>query len=140
MDDSLRYLAPDEHDHVVKFLTKYDTDISKMDTQFQVLKILKSSKKYIELLDKIEKMIMKQHGYNFVLKNIPDIAEYSGSTIQGVVDYENVLATMEKFGHVIAFDFIDRTAYVVFVNPLVCHNAINNMMMGTNILSSCVVV
>jgi hypothetical protein len=140
MDDTLRYLAPNDHERVSKFLAKYHTDISKMDTQLQVVKILKNSKKYIELLDKIEKMIMKQHGYNFILKNIPDVAEYSGTTTKCFVDYENILATMEKFGHVVAFDFIDRTAYVSFVNPHECHNAINNMMMGPNVLSSCFII
>ena len=46
MENTLRYLAPRDHDRVVELITKYPCDISKLSNQLQVIKLLKDVKKY----------------------------------------------------------------------------------------------
>ena len=136
MDTSLRHLCVRDHDRVSELLSKHPHDISKFSNQLQVIKLLKDSKKYNEVLDKIEKMVMKSFGYNLVLKNIPTHGELCETGQYVRIGYQNVRETMAKFGTVYDLCLIKNAAYVKFDNPQPCHSLINNMMMGTAIVST----
>ena len=140
MDKTVRKLSPRDHDRVHELLTKYPCDISKFSNQLQVVKLLKNQEKYIELLDKIEKIILKNAGYNFILRNIPDYAEISetGETVR--IGYQHIRDTMEQFGSVYGIDIIKSVVYVKFEDPLLCHSLVNNMLMGPNIITSTIVL
>lgn len=139
MDQSLRHLSPRDHDRVTELLTKYPCNISKFTTQLQVVKVLKNREKYLDLIDKIEKFIIKNAGYNFILRNIPDYGELSetGNTVK--IGYAHIKDTMDKFGAVQALEIIKSTVYVKFDDPGLCHSLVNNMMMGQNIITSIIV-
>jgi len=124
---------------VNELLTKYPCDISKFSTQLQVVKVLKNHEKYIDVIDKIEKLVIKNAGYNFILRNIPDYGELSETGDIVKIGYSHIKDTMEKFGAVYSLEIIKSTVYVKFDDPGVCHSLINNMMMGSNIITSLIV-
>ena len=96
MDTSLRYLSPRDHDRVVELITKLPCDISKVANQLQVIKLLKDVKKYNEVLEKIEKLVTKNSGYNFILRNIPDYGEISETGKIVKIGYRHMKETMEQ--------------------------------------------
>ena len=139
MDPSIRFLAPREHDRVADLLRKSPCDIRRLTPQLQVIKILKNAMKYIEILEKIEKLVAKNAGFNFILRNIPDVGELSSNGKQEQIGYVHMRDTMQQFGQVDALEIIRSTVYVKFDNPHPCHSLVNNMMMGTNIINSIVI-
>ena len=130
----MRHLCPRDHDRVNELLMRHQCDISKFSNQLQVVKLLKDSKKYVEVLDKIEKLVLRVHGYNFMLKNIPTHGQLSETGENVRIGYQNIRETMEKFGTVYDLCLVKNTAYVKFDNPYPCHSLINTMMMGSNII------
>jgi hypothetical protein len=139
MDQSLRHLSPRDHDRVAELLSKYPCNISKFATQLQVVKVLKNREKYLDIIDKIEKFVSKNAGYNFILRNIPDYGELSETGNIVKIGYAHIKDTMDKFGVVYALEIIKSTVYVKFDDPCVCHSLVNNMMMGQNIITSIIV-
>jgi hypothetical protein len=139
MDPSLRKFSPRDHDRVNELLVKYPCNISKFSTQLQVVKVLKNHEKYIDVIDKIEKLVAKNAGYNFILRNIPDYGELSETGDVVKIGYSHIKDTMEKFGNVYALEIIKSTVYVKFDEPDACHSLVNNMMMGSNIITSLIV-
>jgi hypothetical protein len=140
MDHSLRHLAPRDHDRISELYAKYPCDISKLANQIQVIKLLKDAKKYKEILEKIEKMISKTAGYNFILRNIPDYGELSETGRLVKIGYSHMRETLEQFGSLDSLEIVKSTVYARFDNPGLCHSLVNNMMMGGNIITSTILV
>jgi len=136
MDTSLRFLAPLEHDRIVELLKKTRCDIPDMTTQCQVLKIIKNSKKYIELLEKIERLAARSAGFNFVLKNIPEKGPLRDTGVETRIGYSEMRETLQQFGKVGKIDIIKGAVYATFDDPTLCHARVNRMQMGSNILTS----
>jgi len=111
-----------------------------MSNQIQVIKLLKDTKKYKEVLEKIEKCILKNAGYNFILRNIPDFGELSETGQRVRIGYSHMRDTLEQFGDVSSIEIIRSTVYAKFTDPTLCHSLVNNMLMGNNIITSNVVV
>jgi len=107
-----------------------------MTTQVQVLKILQNSKKYLELLEKIERQAAKHAGYNFLLKNIPDFGPLQCTGLDTKIGYSEIRETLKQFGVVHNLDVIKGTAYATFDDPKPCHHLLNHMQLGQNILTS----
>ncbi len=143
MDSTLRFLAPIEHDRISELLKRYPCIFPTIiKTQLQLLKILKISSRYIEVLDKMELIILKNFEFNFILKNLPDVAQLSvnGKTIK--VGYEETIDTLEQFGNIDKLEIIRGTVYVKFIGSAFaeyCHQTINNMQIGKNIISTKIV-
>jgi len=139
MENALRYLAHRDHDRVFELITKYPCDISKLSNQLQVIKLLKDAKKYVEVLEKIEKIVAKNAGYNFILRNIPDYGELSESGKMEKIGYLHMKDTLEQFSTIQYMEIIKSTVYVTFDDPYPCHSLINNMMINKNIIKSVVI-
>lgn len=137
MENSLRHLAPRDHDRVQELLKKSGFKLpAVIASQLQVSKILRDPKKYAELLDKIEKQAAKFMGFNFLLKNIPDQGPLRETGEQTKVGYQEMRDTLGQFGTVNTLEIIKGTVYVNMDDPVPCHKTINHMQMGTNILTS----
>ena len=136
MDHSLRYLAPYEHDTIQKLLEMYPCEYPNMKTQFQLVKIFRDSKKYLELLERIELFILKNAGFNFMVKNVPEFAELRENRGTVRVGLEEMRDTLEQFGTVENIGMMRNVVYARFDDPEPCHRLINNMQMGQNILST----
>jgi hypothetical protein len=136
MDPVLRYLAPRDHDRVNELVKKYGYKLPNITTQIQVLKIIKDSKKYLEMLEKIERQAAKHAGFNFFLKNIPDQGPLRSNGMNTKIGYAEMNDTLNQFGAVHCIDIIRGTVYATIDNPMHCHNLVNHMQMGTNILTS----
>ena len=136
MDPTIRYLSPLEHDAVQKLLERYPCEYQNMATQFQLVKIFRDPKKYTELLEKIELFILKNAGFNFMVKNIPEFAELRERRETVRVGLEEMRDTLEQFGTVEKIEFVYNTACVRMNDPEPCHRLINCMQMGQNILST----
>jgi hypothetical protein len=136
MDQTLRYLSPYEHDRVQKLLERYPCEYPNLTTQFQLVKIFRDSKKYTEILEKIELFVLKQAGFNFVVKNVPEFAELRESRTTVRVGLEEMRETLEQFGRVENIGMVRDVVYARFDNPEPCHRLINCMQLGRNILST----
>lgn len=136
MDTSLRNLAPREHDRVLELIKKTGYYNPNLQTHMQVLKIIKNSKKYIELLEKIERQAAKYAGFNFMLKNIPDVGPLRTTGYDTKIGYAEMRDTLNQFGEVQQLEIIKGTVYVFFTDPMPCHKLVNNMQMGNNIVTS----
>lgn len=134
MDQSLRYLSPHAHDIVQKLLEMYPFDYPNLKTQVQLVKIFKDSKKYSELLEKIESFIIKKVGFNFIIKNIPEFAKLQTSHVTVRVGLEEMKDTLEQTGAVETIGMVDDAVYAKLENPSHCHNLLNNMLLGNNII------
>ena len=136
MDSSLRYLAPKEHDKICELFSKYPCVYPGLETHINILKILKMAPRYLTLLEKLETFIIKKAGFNFVLRNIPDYGELCETGQRSKVGYAEVRDTLNQFGKVIQLEIIRGTVYAKFEDPTRCHKLINNMQMGTNIITT----
>jgi hypothetical protein len=136
IDQSLRYLSPRDHDRINDLLTEFPCEYTNFSTHLQVLKILKVSSKYIDLLDKIEYFVAKKAGFNLILKNMPDVALNSETRKPVKVGYQEVLETLSQFGKVEKFLMIRGHVYATFDNPAPFHKLVNNMEIGDNIVTT----
>jgi hypothetical protein len=136
MDPSLRSLAPREHDRIVELVKRTGCTAPNITTQCQVLKIIRDPKKYLELLEKIERAVAKQAGFNFVLRNIPESGPLRDTGVDTRIGYAEMRDTLEQFGTVHKLNIIKGAAYVTFDDPRPCHAKVNRMQMGPNILTS----
>jgi hypothetical protein len=107
-----------------------------MATQFQLVKIFRDSKKYSELLERIELFILKNAGFNFMVKNVPEFAELRENRRTVRVGLEEMRDTLEQFGTIENIGMMRNVVYARFDDPEPCHRLINNMQMGQNILST----
>ena len=90
------------------------------------------------LLDKLEKELVKNN-FNFILKNIPDSAPLSGSGIIETIKYPHMRDTLSQFGKLSNLKIIRGTVYVKFTEQtscVMCHSLVNNMQIGTNIVTT----
>jgi hypothetical protein len=136
MDHSLRYLAPYEHDTIQTLLERYPCEYPNMTTQFQLVKIFRDSKKYSELLERIELFILKQAGFNFMVRNVPEFAELRENRGTVRVGLDEMRDTLEQFGTIENIGMMRNVVYARFDDPEPCHRLINNMQMGQNIIST----
>jgi hypothetical protein len=136
MDNSLRFLAPREHDRVNDLFKRHPCVYPQLKTHLQVIKIFKDVPKYLNLLEKIEFFIIRQSGFNLIIKNIPEQAELRETNIVTKVGHQEMRETLEQFGKVEHLDLIRGVAYVKYDNPEPCHKLINNMQMGQNIITT----
>jgi hypothetical protein len=136
MDNSLRSLAPKEHDRVCELFKRHPCEYPQLKTHLQVVKIFKDVPKYLSLLEKVETFIIRQFGFNLIIKNIPDHAELRDTSKQTKVGHQEMRETLEQFGTVECLDLIRGVAYVKYDDPELCHNLINNMQMGPNIITT----
>jgi hypothetical protein len=107
-----------------------------MTTQFQLVKIFRDSKKYSELLERIELFILNRAGFNLIVKNVPQFAELRESRNTVRVGLEEMRDTLEQFGKVENIGMVRDVVYARFDDPEPCHRLINNMQMGQNIIST----
>ena len=136
MDNSLRHLAPREHDRVCELFKKFYCEYPQLSTNIQVIKIFKDPKKYLELLEKVELFIIKNANFNFILKNIPEFGELIETNTMTKIGYQEMKDTLNQFGVVEKIEIIKGFVYVKFDNPEPCHRLINNMQMGRNIITT----
>ncbi len=136
MDPSLRFLAPREHDRVQELLRRFPCEYPKLATCLQVIKIFKVQAKYIELLEKVELFIIRQLGFNFILRNIPDVGQLRETGTITKIGYQEMKDTLNQFGNLENIEIIKGTVYAKFDNPEPCHKLINNMQMGQNIITT----
>lgn len=76
---------------------------------------------------------------NFILENLPEYAQLSGTDETVKVGYSHVRETLRRFGPVEKFSISKGTVYAKFKNPsdaLWAHNTINGMMLGRNIVKT----
>jgi hypothetical protein len=136
MDQSLRYLSPRDHDRISDLLMEFPCEYKNFTTHLQVVKILKVSSKYIDLLDKLETFIAKKAGFNLIIKNMPDVALNAVTRNTVKVGYQEVLETLSQFSTVEKFLMIRGHVYATLENPVPFHKLVNNMEIGDNIVTT----
>jgi len=106
----------------------------KADTKSAATKI-----KVREVLQKIEKHLLKKSNYNLVIRNVPKLAILSSSSTKDeevVVTHAAIRDTMNEFGKVSSLCMKYGVAFVEMTNNVYTHNTINNMQLGKNIITT----
>ena len=144
----LRYLSPCNHDRVIDLTRKESIDQSslmKAVTTLQMIHVLSNINKnsarikFEKFLESIEKCILKTNGFNILIRNIPNVAQLSETDEQVHIKYIHIRDTLRQFGRLEIFHMIRGTVYAKFSEQETCsktHLLINNMMMGSNIITS----
>ena len=117
MDYSLKFLAPIEHTRVCLLLEKYPCEYPNLMNNLQLVKILKISSKYIDLLEKIELYISKQAGFNLILINLPEFGCEKETDQIVKIGYPQMKDTLNQFGYVEKLEIILGHVYVKFDSP-----------------------
>jgi hypothetical protein len=149
---SLRYLSPLAHDRVSDLLMKEQCDPSFIIKVIPVLQMIhtfarthptEAGKTFLKLLESIETHVMKHNGFNMVIRNVPRVAEMRESKQAVEVKYAHIRDTLRQFGYLVSFHMIRGTVYVKFAEKDTAtrtHETINNMLMGSNIIKTEVIV
>jgi len=144
----LRYLSPRNHDRVIDLTRKEPMDQSslmKAVTTLQMIHALSrvnentARAKFEKFLENLEKCILKVNGFNILIRNIPNFAQLSETDEQVPIKYIHMRDTLRQFGRLEMFHMIRGTVYAKFSEQETCsrtHLLINNMMMGSNIITS----
>ena len=96
-------------------------------------------KKVHEVLQKIEKNLLKKSNYNLVIRNIPKMAISSYDHKSVYVTHASIRDTMKEFGNVSSICMKYGVAYIEMSNNVYTHNTLNNMQLGKNIITTEVV-
>jgi len=111
-----------------------------------VISLLKASpksesfkKKVHEVLQKIEKNLLKKSNYNLVIRNIPKMATCSYNHENVYVTHSSIRDTMKEFGEVSSLSMKYGVAYIEMSNNVYTHNKKNKMQLGKNIITTEVV-
>jgi len=140
----VRYLNPRACDRTIELIKYCKNPVFdvKIVQELQLVAIGRNADKLKTLLDKIELNIMKSCGFNFVIHNVPSHASEIITNDITPTNYDNIRATLEQFGNIDALKVIRGSAYTRFTNTDVCHTThslINNMQIGSNIITTMVV-
>ena len=149
---SLRRLSPLAHDRVSELLKKEPCDPSFIIKAIPVLQMIHALaetnpidaiKKFTKLLTSIETHVMTHNGFNMIIRNVPRFAEMRESKQAVAVKYAHIRDTLREFGYLVTFHMIRGTVYVKFAEKDTAtrtHGLINNMMMGSNIIKTEIIV
>jgi|ETNvirnome_6_100_1030635.scaffolds.fasta_scaffold00364_1 hypothetical protein len=92
-----------------------------------------------EVLQKIEKNLLKKSNYNLVIRNIPKMAISFDKRELVFVTCASIRDTMKQFGDVSSLSMKYGVAYIEITNNLYTHNTLNKMQLGENIITTEVV-
>ena len=139
---SVRFVDPGLCDRIGTLLQKVTLPQSLLTKLTTVTTLLKANSKSTttknkvrEVLQQIEKHLLKKSTYNLVIRNIPTLANSSsegGKLV--VVTYASIRDTMNQFGKVSSLYMKYGVAYLEMTNNVYTHNTINNMQIGKNII------
>ena len=138
MDRSLRYLNPLLTDKVSKLLELCENKPSTKPLLWKGM----STEKYSSTLEKYEKEIAGNLGFNFILSNIPSHAIQAHDNKKVKVTYTAMKDTFNQFGDVYKIEMYKGTAYIKFKTKLQAketHGLVNNMQIGENIVKTKVI-
>ena len=141
MDISYRYIDAKSYDRIFDIRNKLGTYIFSEDdmSYLQVIKIRKDSDKFRSLSNVIEHRLCKKHDFPLMVRNLPPVAEFTGSDTVDKVRAVDVKNTFAQFDDIEKFELIRGTAYIKYKNNVTystVHNTVNNMMIGGNIIQT----
>ena len=148
----LRHLSTIAHDRVSDLLKKEQCDPSFVIRSIPVLQMIhalaqfnpiEAQRKFYRFLTSVEMHIMKQNGFNIIIRNVPRVAEMRESKQAVEVKYAHIRDTLRQFGYLVTFHMIRGTVYAKFAEKDTAtrtHELINNMLMGSNILKTELIV
>ena len=145
---NVRYIDPRACDRMTELIantgvpdTEKHDEVIKLIHQLSKVKPESAKEKLTLFLTKLEKNIVKDR-YNLIIKGIPDKAEVSATGETEVIGYTHMRDTIKQFGAFSKMHLIRGTLYVQFrreTSCVHCHSLLNNMQMGTNIISTQIV-
>ena len=138
-----RYLNPGLYDRVQYLGSTHKLNDSllliKIQNLIKLLHVKPDKEKFCEVLGKVEIHLLKKSRYNLVLRNIPSKAIISNNKEEVPVTYSNLRDTLEQFGHVSNMYINYGVAYFDMCNARETHETLNNMKLGRNIITTCVI-
>jgi len=137
MDYTYKYMNPQLTERVSHL---YDITYKKPNLPTFYSKILYNE--YTQMLEELEKNLMKINKFNFIINNIPKKAMEQNSKKNVKITYSNMRETLSQFGKVQKIEIYHGTVYVQFITfqqAFSTHELINNMQLGENIIKTKVI-
>ena len=138
----LRYINPAAWDRVFK-LTGYTTIDEKVARTAKMgltaVDATRSRTKFDEIMDRLERHMVKQSKFNMKVCNIPSTGVLTDTNQETKIGYNHMRATFGQFGLVDDLILVQGTAYVQFSKSKDSKDTvklINNMQMGSNIIKA----
>jgi|TARA_R110002074_G_scaffold89814_1_gene197131 hypothetical protein len=138
----LRYINPLVWDRVFK-LTNYTTIDEKVARHAKLgltaVNVTRSRTKFDEIMEKLERHMVKQSKFNMKVSNIPNTGFLSDTEEETKIGYNHMRATFGQFGIVNDLILVQGTAYVQYTTSKDSRKTvglINNMQMGNKILKA----
>ena len=117
---------------------KKSEDLIKMIYQLAQVKPESAKTKLTLFLTRLEKHLVKNR-YNVIIKGIPDKGILCDTGLVETIGYPHMRDTMKQFGSFSRMHLIRGTLYIQFKHETsctMCHNLLNNMQMGDNIITT----
>jgi hypothetical protein len=141
---AVRFVDPGLCDRIDMLMSRYPLDDIFLQKKFNdvhsLLKVNSHSaifkKKVLEVLQKIEKSLLKRSNYNLVIRNIPKMAISRSDNEFVYVTHTAIKDTMKDFGNVSSVSMKYGVAYIQMTNNVYTHNTLNCMQMGKNIITT----
>jgi hypothetical protein len=138
MDSSMRYLNPlltDRVNHLIKITYTPIPDAPKITKNM-------TYNDYKTNLEIFETNLLKNLGFNFIIKNVPNFAIDSETRKEVKVTYAALRNTFNQFGNVLKIDVFMGNVYLKFKTQAQCdetHKQLDNMKIGNNIIKTKVI-
>jgi TPP-dependent 2-oxoacid decarboxylase len=142
---NLRYLNPRIWDRVNRLFSysTIDSSFAKMtETQMKMINITKSKEKFTNILQNLEKHLLKRSMFNLKVENIPEKGILRDTNQETKIGYQNMRDTFGQFGNIKNILLVQGTAYIQYNrkdDSKNTHELINRMQMGKNIIVSQVI-
>ena len=126
--------------HLLEAYEISDKNLQKQVTHlFNLLNIRQDIEKFIEVMTKVEKHLLKKSEYNFVIRNIPQYAKNSYTHQDIKVTYIAMRETLDQFGKVKSMYMSHGVGFFNMNNNRETNEQLNHMQIGNNIIQTVVV-
>lgn len=138
----LRYLNPEAWDRVNRLFSfsTIEGQFAKMtENHLKMISVTKSKDKFTDVMQKLEKHLLKRSMFNLKVTNIPGKGLLRENDEETKIGYQHMRDTFGQFGNIKNILLVQGTAYVQYLHKCdskKTHGLINKMQMGKNIISS----
>ena len=138
----LRPIDSKRHDRIVDLLRRVTKVPDVLIPTLEILNARRDVAKTRLLFDKMEAMLSKSLGYNLIVRNVPDVGRLKYTDTEERIGYQHMRDTFSQFGTVEDLAIHRGNVYIRYnteEESKYTHTLVNNMMMGSNVITSSVI-
>ena len=135
----LRPIDSKRHDRIVDLIHRAPRVPDALIPTLELLNARRDVAKTKILFDKMEAMLSKSIGYNLIIRNIPDVGRLKDTDVEERIGYQHMRDTFKQFGMVEDLAILRGNVYIKYNSAeesKYTHALVNNMLMGSNVITS----